>query len=116
MRKNIKRPNFTQDGLFVKDLEHETLISQQTQIQAPPLKSTILFNHTDKLWYRIFVDSKPLAWQQRCPPRLAEVSFPVQYIKNEMKLNEFIVSDGGGVDGQTGLDGAPHVANMKRSF
>jgi hypothetical protein len=110
-----KSPNFTQDGLFVKDLEARNFNIATSG--ASTFKSTIYFrpqqtsigigfSWIQNLWH----DSKDV-------PRIwAEVSFPVQYINNQMCLNEFVINNGGGPDGQIGLDGAPHVANMTQAF
>ncbi len=112
-----KSPDFTQDGLFVKNLEARNFNISTNQSSGTTFKSTILFRPQQTSfgigfsWIQNFwhdKDDVPRIW--------GEISFPVQYIKNEMKLNEFVDSDGGGVDGQTGLDGAPHVANMKEAF
>ena len=46
----------------------------------------------------------------------AEISFPFQWVSNKMNLTEHIFNDGGGVDADTGLDGADHVANMVEAF
>ena len=57
-------------------------------------------------------------WRDRLgiPTFWAELSFPVQYVKNEMNLQESIISDGGGSDGQPGLDGQTHVSSMTEAF
>lgn len=50
------------------------------------------------------------------PTVWGEISFPVQYVKNEMNLCENISSTGGGASDTIGLDGAPHVATMQEAF
>lgn len=50
-------------------------------------------------------------------PRLwLDVALPIEYVRNQMKLQEAIISDGGGSDGLVGLDGTVHVANMTQAF
>ncbi len=111
-----KDPNFTQDGLFTKDLEArnfniETTATDETFksiIFFRPQQTTfgIGFGWLQNFWYDC--DGVPRVWM--------EVSFPVQYVKNEMDLHETVINDGGGVSDTIGLDGAPHVANMKDAF
>ncbi len=53
-------------------------------------------------------DDVPTIW--------GEISFPIQYVKNEMNLCENISQTGGGASPTTGLDDAPHVATMRDAF
>lgn len=112
-----KSPNFTQDGIFVKDLEARNFNIATNPNSGTTFKSTILFRPQQTSFGIGFSWIQNLWHDSQDVPRIwAEVSFPVQYIKNEMKLNEFVVNDGGGPNGQIGLDGAPHVANMREAF
>ncbi|MBY0110213.1 MAG: hypothetical protein K2X90_03825 [Candidatus Babeliaceae bacterium] len=112
-----KAPNFTQDGLFVKDLEARNFNIETQQNSGTTFKSTILFK-PQQTSFGIGLSWIQNLWHdtQGVPRIWGEISFPVQYIKNEMKLHEYIVDDGGGVSPTIGLDGAPHVANMTEAF
>lgn len=111
-----KSPNFTQDGLFTKDLEArnfniKTLATDTTfksNIYFRPQQTTygVGFSWIQNLWHDC--DEVPRIW--------GEISFPVQFVDNNMHLCERIISDGGGVDADIGLDGTPHVANMRDAF
>jgi hypothetical protein len=111
-----KTPAFTQDGLYTKNLEArnfniETVATDATFKSAiffRPQQSTfgIGFSWIQNLWHDC--QDIPRVW--------AEISFPVQYVTNKMDLHEIPISDGGGVSPTTGLDGAPHVANMTEAF
>ncbi len=50
------------------------------------------------------------------PTIWGEISFPIQYVKNEMNLCENVIKNGGGASDTIGLDGAQHVANMRQAF
>ncbi len=112
-----KAPNFTQDGIIVKTLEARNFNIATNPDSDTTFKSTILFRPQQTSFGIGFSWIQNLWHDSQDVPRIwAEISFPVQYIKNEMKLHEVIASDGGGVSDTIGLDGAPHVANMKQAF
>ncbi|MBY0110217.1 MAG: hypothetical protein K2X90_03845 [Candidatus Babeliaceae bacterium] len=50
------------------------------------------------------------------PTIWGELSFPVQYVKNEMNLCENVTQSGGGASDTIGLDNAPHVGTMQAAF
>lgn len=111
-----KSPTFTQDGLFTKELEArnfniKTLSTTETfksNIFFRPQQSTagIGFTWLQNLWHDY--NDVPRIWM--------EFNMPVQYVQNKMNLHETVINDGGGVNADTGLDGAPHVANMTEAF
>jgi hypothetical protein len=112
-----KQPNFTQDGTFKKTLEARNFNIETIASDDTTFKSTIFFRPQQTSIGIGFSWIQNLWHDSQDVPRVwGEISFPVQYIKNEMKLNEVVVSDGGGVDMSVGLDGAPHVANMAQAF
>jgi hypothetical protein len=116
-----KTPFFTQDGQPSKDIEARNF-NIVTESGTETFRSNISFNPQQtsfgigfswiqNIWHDC--DGVPRVW--------GEISFPVQYIKNEMNLRETVLNDGGGVATiggvtTTGLDGAPHVANMTQAF
>ena len=53
---------------------------------------------------------------QDIPTIWGEISFPIQYVKNEMNLCENTLQTGGGASDTSGLDNALHVANMRQAF
>lgn len=111
-----KTPNFTQDGLYTKDIEArnfniETADADQTfksNIFFRPYQSTfgIGFTWIQNLWH----DSNDV-------PRIwGEINMPVQYVCNKMNLHETIINNGGGATGTPGLGGQPHVDSMEAAF
>ncbi len=111
-----KTPFFTQDGQPSKDLEARNF-NIVTSSVTETFRSNIAFNPQQtsfgigyswiqNIWHDC--DGVPRVW--------GEISFPVQYIKNEMNLRENVLNDGGGADGNVGLDGAQHVGNMTEAF
>ncbi len=50
------------------------------------------------------------------PTIWGEISFPIQYVKNEMNLCENITQKGGGASDTLGLDNARHVGSMQAAF
>lgn len=112
-----KSPNFTQDGLFVKQLEARNFNIATDPAADTTFKSTILFRPQQTSFGIGFSWIQNLWHDCKDVPRIwAEISFPVQYIKNKICLNEFVVNSGGGVSETIGLDGAQHVANMTQAF
>ncbi|MBY0110212.1 MAG: hypothetical protein K2X90_03820 [Candidatus Babeliaceae bacterium] len=116
-----KTPDFTQDGQSSKDIEARNfnIVTQsadqtfRSNIAFKPQQSTfgIGLSWVQNIWHDC--NGVPRFW--------GEISFPVQYVNNSMNLRETVLNDGGGVanvDGvpTTGLDGAPHVANMTEAF
>lgn len=116
-----KTPSFIQDGQSSKDIEARNF-NIVTESASQTFRSNIAFNPQQKsfgigfswiqnIWHDC--DGVPRVW--------GEISFPVQYINNNMNLRENVLNDGGGVSNvagvpTTGLDGAPHVANMTQAF
>lgn len=45
-----------------------------------------------------------------------EFSTPIMHVKNQICLKERIIDDGGGANGEIGLDNSPRVANMIAAF
>ena len=112
-----KAPQFTQDGIFVKTLEARNFNIATNPAADTTFKSTIYFRPHQE------TAGIGLSWIQNLwhdsngVPRIwGELSFPIQYVNNQMNLNEIIVSNGGGVADTIGLDGAPHVGDMKQAF
>ncbi len=112
-----KTPSFTQDGLFTKDLEARNFNIKTDPSVDQTFKSNIYLrpqqtsfgiglSWIQNLWHDC--NDIPRVW--------GEISFPIQYINNKLHLHETIINDGGGVDADIGLDGAPHVANMTEAF
>ncbi len=50
------------------------------------------------------------------PTIWGEISFPVQYVKNEMNLCENVTQTGGGASDTVGLDNSLHVGTMQAAF
>jgi hypothetical protein len=104
--RDIEARNFnlvTVDGAAGEDgLEYQGVIT----FNPKQTIAGIGFEWKQALWRNC--EGVPTIW--------GEISFPVQYVKNEMNLCENVTQKGGGASPTTGLDGAAHVGTMQAAF
>jgi len=94
-----------------------------TQSATSTFKSTIKFAPKQNVAGIGFAWKQTFWWCEDKPKAWLEVAFPVEHVRNRMRLSELITSTGGSaaidsITGKTqlGLDGAPVVASMTEAF
>lgn len=109
------------DGTTNRDIEARNFnivtVNGAAGLEGQQYMGTITFNPKQTIagvgfcWRQTFWKDKrgvPTIW--------GEISFPFQYVRNEMNLCENITSNGGGASDTAGLDNAPHVGTMQQAF
>lgn len=109
-------PTSLDDANRSKDVEARHFNIETNQAATTTFQSRISFCPEQTVFGLGFAWKQAFWWCDDRPKAWLEVAFPVEHIRNKMCLRETVISDGGGVVNETGLDGAPRVGNMTDAF